>query len=96
MAGIPIYARLGATIYEYRLASELTQESLAELADISPEYVSMLERGGASPTVTVLEQIANALGTDGSVLLEDAERRRSASRGIPKRRASSGKVGRRR
>lgn len=47
----------------------LTQEELAARADVSMRYVGAIERGKVSASVTVLGQIADALGVDPSELL---------------------------
>jgi transcriptional regulator with XRE-family HTH domain len=64
-----------------RLASGLSQEALAHEADIDRTYVSALERGLYSPTIDMLERLAQVLGTDAYRLLlpeaDTAHRRRS-------------------
>jgi transcriptional regulator with XRE-family HTH domain len=42
----------------------LSQEELADLANIHQTYLSGVERGKRNPTVTVLQRIAEALGAD--------------------------------
>jgi transcriptional regulator with XRE-family HTH domain len=56
-------ARKKTYIKEWRQASKLTQERLAELADISQETVSRLESGKIGYTQETMEAIADALGT---------------------------------
>lgn len=53
---------LGQRIRALRLAKGLTQESLAEAADISVSYLSMIERGERMPHLLTLDAIAAALG----------------------------------
>jgi transcriptional regulator with XRE-family HTH domain len=50
----------------------LTQERLAERADLSTDAIRRLERGGFSPTLRVLEQIARALSVPMSDLLGES------------------------
>lgn len=45
-----------------RLARSLTQEQLAESADISVSFLSMIERGERTPHLTTLQALAKALG----------------------------------
>lgn len=40
---------------------ELTQEEVAEKADISTNYYARIERGEVSPTVEVIDSLAKAL-----------------------------------
>jgi transcriptional regulator with XRE-family HTH domain len=56
-----------------RLSAGLTQERLAELAEITPIYVSELERGRYSPSLAVVERLARALGLRVSELRAAAE-----------------------
>ena len=55
----------------------MTQEELAERAGLSACYVGAIERGDVSASVTVLGQIAEALGVEPGDLL----RRRSSRKG---------------
>ena len=52
-----------------RHACKMTQEELAERAKLSQRYVSQIETGAASPTVTVLGRLAEALHVDPSELV---------------------------
>lgn len=48
---------------------KLTQEELADRAGLSMRYVGSIERGDVSASVTVLGQIADALGIEPAELL---------------------------
>ena len=48
---------------------QMTQEELAERAGLSARYVGAIERGDVSASVTVLEQIAEALEVEPGDLL---------------------------
>lgn len=63
----------GRTLRTRRLSAGLTQERLAELAEITPIYVSELERGRYSPSLAVVERLARALGLRVSELMAAAE-----------------------
>jgi transcriptional regulator with XRE-family HTH domain len=67
---------LGDEIRKARLAAKLTQEELAFEAEISRNYVSLLELNEKSPTVDVLFRIARAVGTPASTLVARVERSR--------------------
>lgn len=54
---------LGTKIRELRLAHSLTLVELAENCDISPSFLSQIERNQANPSVTTLYAIAEALET---------------------------------
>jgi transcriptional regulator with XRE-family HTH domain len=49
----------------------MTQEQLAEEADVSATYVGFVERGDNVPTLTIIIQIASALRVRPSDLLRD-------------------------
>jgi len=48
-------------IRKYRLANNLTQEKLGELCNISPDYISEIERGRKTPSLKRLIMIAEGL-----------------------------------
>jgi transcriptional regulator with XRE-family HTH domain len=45
-----------------RIAHHISQEKLAELADLSRNYIGMLERGERFATLEVAERLAQAVG----------------------------------
>ena len=54
-----------------RLDKELTQLELAEILDMSPNFIGMIERGERNTTVENVFKIARALGIKPSVLFEE-------------------------
>ena len=52
--------KLGRHIRELRRARRLTQAALAERLDISENYLGALERGGRSPSLQLVQTIADA------------------------------------
>ena len=59
----------------------MTQEELAERAGLSTRYVGAIERGDVSASVTVLGQIAEALGVEpGDLLLRRSSAKRLSRR----------------
>jgi len=74
MQEIEITAALGRAICQLRKLRGLSQEKLAELAGIHRTYVSQLERGLKSPTVTVLYKLSAALNTSLSQVCRRLER----------------------
>jgi transcriptional regulator with XRE-family HTH domain len=53
---------LGEAIRAKRKKGQLSQERLAEKADLSTVFISRVERGKESPSVDSLVKIAKALG----------------------------------
>ena len=56
--------RLGARIKEVRRSRGLTQERLAEKAEISARYLSRLEVGDQSPAIETLARLAEVLDVE--------------------------------
>lgn len=59
----------GLRLRQLRKTAGLTQASLAEHAEISCVYVNKLERGLASPSIQVLQRLAQCLESDLATLL---------------------------
>lgn len=56
-----------------RHAQKLTQEELADRAGLSLRYIGAIERADVSASVTVLGQIADALGVDPGELVKRSD-----------------------
>jgi transcriptional regulator with XRE-family HTH domain len=66
-----ICKRFGQNVRRIRRAKELSQEKLAEIADLHRTYITGLERGsGRNPTIRAADKIAKALGVSISALFE--------------------------
>ena len=59
---------LKTNIKYYRIKANLTQEDLAEKANVTSKYISDLERGIFNVSLEKLEQIANALNIEAYLL----------------------------
>lgn len=55
-------AALGRRVREARVRRGLTQLDLAQAAELSVAYVSLIERGGRNPPLTTVVSLARALG----------------------------------
>jgi len=55
---------IGNRIKELRKKKGLSQEQLSEKADITPNYLSRIERGTENPTLDMFIRLANALGVE--------------------------------
>ena len=60
---------LGANLRRERTARGLTQERLAELADLNPRTVQKIEAGDITILVTTLQRLRAALGCEWKRLL---------------------------
>ena len=63
------YQLLGKKLKQIRLASNFTQQQLAEKVGETSNYISLLENGEQIPSVDLLESIGKELGVPSSVLL---------------------------
>jgi len=62
---------IGRNIRKFRLANKLRQEDLAEKADLSVNYIGMLERGEKIPSLETFIDIVNVLGVSADMILAD-------------------------
>lgn len=60
---------IGKTIVKLRKSRRITQEQLAEAANVSVSYLRDIEHDCANPTISILEDIAAALGMPLFVLI---------------------------
>ncbi len=63
--------KFGKRLKLLRLDKNLTQLELAEILDMSPNFIGMIERGERNTTVENVFKIARALGIKPSVLFEE-------------------------
>ena len=61
---------LGKQIRFHRKQNRLTQEKLAEKAELAPSYVSDVERGCVNISVDAVQRIAKAMGINLRELFE--------------------------
>jgi transcriptional regulator with XRE-family HTH domain len=54
----------GKRLRYFRRDRDLTQEQLAELVDLSVNFISMLEKGEAAPSFDTIAKLTNALKVD--------------------------------
>ena len=59
-----VAATFGLVVRALRLERGLSQERLAEMADVHRTYVSMVERGVNAPSLPTVFALARALGLD--------------------------------
>jgi transcriptional regulator with XRE-family HTH domain len=63
--------RFGDSLRRMRKDRGLSQEALAEAANLTADYLGFVERGENVPTLTVLLKLAKALSVDASELLSE-------------------------
>ena len=73
-ASEPALKKFGSNVRARRDAKELSQEKLAELADLDRTYISSVERGVRNISLLSSLRIAKALKTSVSELCEGIDR----------------------
>ena len=63
------YCEIGGRIRNLRIERGISQETLAERADITPVYISQIERAARHASLPVLMRLATALDTNIEYLL---------------------------
>ena len=66
----------GSIVRRLRTKRGLTQEKLAELADLNVSYIGFLERGENVPTLTIVLNLARALDVHAADLVREVARKR--------------------
>ena len=64
---------IGKKIKELRILKGLTQEELADRAELTKGFISQVERNHTSPSIATLVDILQCLGTDLKNFFEDDE-----------------------
>ena len=67
-----MYENLGRRIREQRKLARMTQEELAEKAEISHSFLGHIERGTRKASLDTLVKICNALKISPNLLLQDS------------------------
>src|SRR5579864_433919 len=67
-------------LFQLRHEHKLTQEALAFESGYHPKYISLLERGKYSPSLTTILELADVLRVSGADLVARAEQRLSRGR----------------
>lgn len=63
--------KFGKRLKSLRIDCDLTQLELAEILDMSPNFIGMIERGERNTTVENVFKIARALGIKPAKLFEE-------------------------
>ncbi len=61
----------GKRVLEVRHAKKMTQEELAQFAELSRNYVNDVERGRRNVTLATINRLASALGVKMAELMPD-------------------------
>jgi ribosome-binding protein aMBF1 (putative translation factor) len=72
----------GEAVRKHRKARGLSQEELAERADLTSKMISLIERSERNPSLNVADSIATGLGVPLSQLIQEAEELRIAKPSI--------------
>jgi transcriptional regulator with XRE-family HTH domain len=69
----PTLLAFGARLRAVRVERQVSQETLAELADLDRTYISLLERGKRNPSLACVANLARALSVTISELCDFSE-----------------------
>lgn len=70
VTGEELRTQFGRRLRAIRRSRDVTQEKLAEYCDLSPEYISHIERGRASPSFDVIAGLSDELDVDPQSLFD--------------------------
>ena len=68
-----VYKLFGSNVYKYRKKQKLTQQQLAELVEVTPSYIGLIENGKTSTSFQIIEMLSQALCVKVSALFEEPE-----------------------
>ena len=68
-----VNGRIGEKIKDLRNRNGLTQQELADRAELTKGYISQLERGQVAPSVVTLLDLIECLGTTPSEFFRETE-----------------------
>lgn len=74
MAKKTVLMQFGRAVREFRKATGISQEELAERTEIHRTYIGGIERGERNPTWLMITRIAKALGISATQLVQLAEK----------------------
>jgi transcriptional regulator with XRE-family HTH domain len=67
-----VVMRFGASVQRLRFGLGISQEELAERANLHRSYVADIERGARNPTLLTIKKLAKGLGVSTADLLSEA------------------------
>ncbi len=73
MRNVDMASAFGIVLRKHRLAKGLSQEALAEKAEIHPTHISLIERCERNPSLNVAKFLATALDVRLAALISEAE-----------------------
>ena len=79
----------GVVLRRFRLAAGVSQEELADRADVDRTFISRLERGVRQPTITTLIGLSEAMGVSAADLVRETETELSRLAGRKPRKKTS-------
>lgn len=68
---ISLKDRFRSSVKYYRFKNKLSQEQLGEIVDLTPKYISDIERGKTTPSFDTVDRISEAFKVDPLDMLTD-------------------------
>ena len=78
-----LVAAFAAALSKQREQARLTQEELAERADVSARFISFLETGRRQPSLSALHALSKGLGIQMHDLVAEVERHYQETSDVP-------------
>lgn len=66
--------KFGRVLQKHRLEKGISQESLAEKADLHQTHIGLIERGERNPSLNVAKSLADGLGLPLTKLIDETEK----------------------
>jgi len=82
MPGTPVIARFGASVRSLRFRLGISQEELAERADMHRTYIAGIERGARNLTLKSIDRLAKALEVPSATLLSSTGKTAPQPKGL--------------
>ena len=67
------YSLIGKRLKNFRVEAKLTQEKVAEAADITTVYLSRIENGKVTPTLETLAMICSVISADLGMVISGSQ-----------------------
>ena len=68
-----VYKIFGSNVHKYRKKQKMTQQQLAELVEVTPSYIGLIENGKTSTSFQIIEMLSQALCVKVADLFDESD-----------------------